>query len=121
MLKKSGYFKNIENGIELGYTTPYAAKVEFGSEGTPYTGTQIVNVKPHSRRSALSGTVIDVPAHIRKYTDKRLVGFKSENGELIFRVLKQSGGQRGQHFLGRAVSQGIKSLPEDIKFFLSRI
>jgi hypothetical protein len=30
-LKSSGYYKDLENGAEVGYNTPYAAYVEFGA------------------------------------------------------------------------------------------
>lgn len=120
-MKKSGYFKNIADGITLGYTAPYAGKVEWGSPAIPYTGTQIIHRKAYTRRDG---------AHVKetevKYVNKRLVGFRPKlegghRGPLIFRVLSEEKARKGQHFLGRALHKEITHLPEDLEFYLKRL
>ena len=136
-LKKSGYTKNLPNGIEIGYTAPYAARVEAGGPAIPYSGTQVVHVQGYTRRGYTRRYRKDEPrmiyvssgsvkAHDRVYVEKRLVGFrpkfsKFERGPLIFRLMKEQPAQEGQRFLGRAVEREILYLPEDLSFYLKRL
>lgn len=130
-LKNSGYVKDIPDGVEIGYTAPYASKVEFGNPYTPYSGVQTVRVKAHTRRPFLraDGTWVEaseIGEHERRYEDRRLVGFrpklsKFERGPLIFRILKGEPERKGQLFLSRALHEKIADLPNNIEFYLRRI
>lgn len=130
-LKRSGYTNKLVNGVEIGYTAPYASRVEAGGPATPYKGTQVVKVRGYTRRAYTRKDGVYVPpvevsSHEVKYVNKRLVGFKPklskfERGPLIFRVLKEEPAREGQWFLKRSLVQEIKHLPEDIEFHLLRL
>jgi len=136
-LKKSGYTKPLPNGIEMGYTTPYAARVEYGGPAIPYTGTQEVFVPRHQRkgyyRKGPKGTRTYVPptvvsAHTVKHVDSRVIGFrpkiagsKFDRGPLIFRVLEEEPAREGQRYLGRAVEHELPRLAELIGFEMQRL
>lgn len=126
-LKNSGYKKDLPNGVEIGYTAPYAARVHYGGPFIPYTGTQTVNVRQHRRRSFVDRDGKQHPAtvvqpHIRQYINARLVGFKPklgkfERGKLMFRVLRGEPEREGTFFLTRALAEEIHHLPEDIQYY----
>jgi hypothetical protein len=123
-LKKSGYTFLKPNGIEIGYTAPYARDVEFGRQAKPFSGVQKVRIKRHTRKLPKGAGIIEIDEHVRRYVDKRLVGFNTkgkQGGDLIFRVLKGTPATRAQHFLGRATKKGLESLADDIGFYLKRL
>ena len=129
-LSHSGYKSDTDKGSEIGYRAPYSHDVEFGAPEKPITGTQIVKVKSHKVRSykRKDGVVVPsyvVPAHEKKYVNKRLIGFrpkfsKFERGKLMFRVIDKIAEKKPQLFLTRAVRDGIPFMPEDIAFELKR-
>lgn len=131
MLAKSGYTKELETGIEVGFAANYAAKVEFGNPRTPYSGDQTVHIKQYKRKAYVTknGTHVPatlVPAHDVTYHDKRLIGFrpkitKFERGPMIFRVLEAEPERPGQAYLSRAAKQEIVHMDKDIEWALKQI
>lgn len=140
-LARSGYKKDLHNGVEIGYSSPYSAAVEFGAPFRPFAGEQVVNFKGHRRQAHERRPYFDslgrfhpptfvkaheVGSHQKIYTNQRLVGFKPkhskfERGPMIFRILKGQPPQKGQYYLTRAYNEKIGDLPQHIGFYLSRI
>ena len=123
-LKRSGATRFLPKGIEIFYTSPYAADVEFGRPGKPITGTQTVKVKAHIRR--MPGGRVLVKEHEKKYVNKKVIRFrpkhsKFEYGKPIFRVISEEKGQKGQHFLGRAKDKGLPFMGTDVSFYLKQL
>ena len=144
ILRQSGYTRKLRNGIELGYKAPYSARVEFGQPEFHYTGSKTVTVKKHTIHTKYGPRTIKT--HDRIYVNKRVVrirpraGWNKEMiekaygvripgnvsrmtvyGTPIFVVMSRIPARPGQFFLTRAVLEGIKKLPEDMKQSLKRI
>lgn len=144
-LAMSGYTKSLERGIEIGYTADYSAKVEFGSPGgQPIEGGKdfTISIKAHTVRQhnrkgyttskgyTVAPAIVkehQVKAYTRTIHGGKLIGFQprlwpsKELGPMIFRILKKEPPQRAQYFLTRAVQEKIKTLPQNIEFYLKRI
>lgn len=130
-LKKSGDNLYQPDGTKIVYIAPYAAVVEVGTEGTPIKGNQTLKVGKHTRKPYLnkngvrvSGT--EVSGYSRTYKNSRLVAFepklnKFERSPMIYRVVSEEGGRKGQFFLTRAVIKRIGNLVPNIETFLRRI
>jgi hypothetical protein len=131
-LKRSGSVVPLDNGVRIQYLSPYASEVENGIESDiPIQGDQVVTIKTHTRKGYTNknGVYVQptvVPEHKVTYHNARLIGFrpklsKFEYSLKIFRVIKKIKARPGQFYLGRAVSLGLESLHEDIKFCLQRV
>jgi hypothetical protein len=134
-LAASGYTKNLPNGIEIGYTAPYASDVEYGHAFRPFLGKQEITVRAHKRKVWRSGRSSykdgqaeqTVRTHTRVYKNKRLIGFqprlwpKKERGPMLFRVLEGEPARKGQFFLTRAFKEKIGTIPDNIAFYLGRM
>jgi hypothetical protein len=119
-LKKSGYINYPSNGVEMGYTADYASVVEFGTEGGPIEGTQVVKVSSF-RRKTKTGKVAQVSAHERRYENKRLIAFHPQGQKTIYRVINEIPPKEGQFYLTRAYQAGIAHLAEDLKYELAKL
>ena len=144
ILRQSGYTRKLRNGIELGYKAPYSARVEFGQPEFHYTGSQNVKIKKHVIHTKEG--VKTIKAHTRTYVNKRLVRIRPHQdwsrGEIeasygmripgnvtnvkiygapIFVVMSRIPARRGQFFFSRAIFEGIKKLPDDMKWSLAKI
>ena len=130
-LKQSGGVEPLHNGASIRYRADYAAEVEFGTQGKPWSGTQVVRTRSHKRRGYLrkDGTFVNphtVQAHSKHYENSRLIGFRPKDGKgqsqkKIYRVLSAQNATKGQFFLSRAVMQGIMSLPTDMEYHLKKL
>lgn len=107
-LKNSGSFIKEEKGGTITYEAPYASIQEVGQEGgDPIVGVQEVRVSAHVRKNKRGGMEI-VPAHTKKYVNKRLICFrpkvsKFQYEEPICRVIKEEPHIDGQFYVSRAV------------------
>jgi len=134
-LKRSGYTKQIPNGIEIGYIAPYSADVEVGHTDRPVQGTFSYLVPAHTRRSHTrvnpNGTVVivaesTIPEHMVTLVNKRIITFrpkidKFNRGPQITRVISVERGRKGQFFLARAAMDSLNGLPKDLIFALKKI
>ena len=121
-LKHSGYIDTkYPGGMEIGFTAPYASAVELGSPAKPITGTQSIYTHGYRRKDGVM-----VAPHYKHFVGKRLIAFrpkmsKFERGPLIFRVLNEEPAREGQHFLGRALKEGLHYLVQDVDFYFQRL
>jgi len=114
-LKRSGFVNRLDNGIEMGYRAPYAAAVENGiPRDVPITGTQVVHRRGYTRRD---GTY--VPPQDIVYRNKRLIPM-GRGRNLRFRVIDTIRRREGVYFLLNSIREGIRSLPDDVRFGLER-
>tara|TARA_Y100000310_G_scaffold243152_1_gene247579 strand:+ start:2970 stop:3521 length:552 start_codon:yes stop_codon:yes gene_type:complete len=135
-LKDSGYTKKLENGIEIGYTAPYAAIVEFGGPGEVFEGSQSVHIREHDVRghfrTRVEGDQIWISPHVRGpytrvYESQRLIGFRPKHSKFeretktIFRVVDSGADREGQFYLTRANRDSLPDLPKDIEFAMRQI
>ena len=130
-LKQSGSVEPLSDGASIRYRADYAAAVEFGTPGEPWSGSQDVRVRSHKRKAYIrkDGTYVNahnVQGHKKHYENARLVGFRPKVGkgrsqEKLYRVMSAKGATEGQYFLSRAVLQGIMFLPTDIEEYLKRL
>jgi len=144
ILRQSGYVRNIRKGVIIGYKASHSARVEFGQPEFHYTGSKTVTIKKHTIHTKYGPRTIKT--HDRIYVNKRVVrirpraGWNKEMiekaygvripgnvsrmtvyGTPIFVVMSRIPARPGQFFLTRAVLEGIKKLPEDMKQSLKRI
>ena len=131
ILRRSGYTKKLENGIEIGYMAPYAGAVEFGNPKTPFDGIQVIHTQGFQRAgyTRTDGTYVRpaiISPHDRTFINKRVVGFrpkfsKFDRGDLIFRVLEAEPERPGQFYLTRALQDSLPEASNDIEFELRKI
>ena len=131
-LKQSGGVEALHNGASIRYRADYAAAVEFGTPGEPWSGSQDVRIRSHKRKgyTRKDGTYVsshNVQAHSKHYENARLIGFRPKAGQKfqsakkIYRVMSAKNATEGQFFLSRAVKQGIMFLPTDMEIYLKRL
>ena len=130
-MKQSGSVESINYGASIKYRADYAAEVEFGTKGEPWSGTQEVRTRSHKRKgyTRKDGTYVsshNVQGHSKRYENSRFIGFRPKSGKgrsqnKIYRVMSAKNANEGQFFLSRAVKQGIMSLPTDIETELKRL
>jgi hypothetical protein len=130
-LKQSGGVEPLSNGASIRYRADYAAEVEFGTKGEPWSGSQDVRVRTHKRNAYTrkDGTYVsshNVKGHNKHYENQRLIAFRPKNGkgrssENIYRVVSGNGATEGQFFLTRAVQEGIGFLATDMELYLKRL
>lgn len=143
-LKQSGYIRRISGGIEMGYRARYAAAIEYGTPEVQFKGTQTIKFKKH--RMLYHGKKVWVKAHEKKYVNRRLLKIRPHQdwsreeietsygmkipgnvtsmriyGPAIWRVVSKIPARQGQYFLKRAALDGIKKLPDDLKWALSKV
>jgi len=131
VLKMSGGVESLSDGASIRYRAKYAADVEFGTQGEPWSGSQDVRIRSHKRSSYTrkDGTYVrshNVQAHNKHYENARLIGFRPKAGKFqsakkIYRVMSAKNATEGHFFLSRAVMKGIMSLPTDMEFFLKKL
>jgi len=131
ILAMSGDVVPLADGASIVYRADYAAAIEFGTPGEPWSGSQDVRVRSHKRTAYTrkDGTYVkahNVKGHSKHYEDSRLIGFRPKVGkgrsqEKLYRVMSSKGATEGQYFLSRAVLQGIMFLPTDIEEYLKRL
>ena len=130
-LKQSGGVEPLPDGATIRYRADYAADVEFGTQGEPWSGTQEVRTRSHKRKgyTRKDGTYVNphtVAGHTMRYENQRLIGFRPKAGKFrsankIYRVMSAKGATEGQFFLTRAVQEGIQYLPTDMELYLKRL
>lgn len=130
-LKQSGGVEALPDGASIRYRADYAADVEFGTQGTPWSGTQEVRTRSHKRKgyTRKDGTYVNshiVQGHTKRYENQRLIGFRPKAGKFrsnqkIYRVMSANNATEGQFFLTRAVQEGIGYLPTDMELYLKRL
>jgi len=130
-LKQSGGIESLPDGASIRYRADYAADVEFGTQGEPWSGTQDVRIRSHKRKgyTRQDGTYVNshnVQAHTKHYENSRLIGFRPKAGKFrsskkIYRVMSAKNATEGQFFLSRAVKEGIMFLPTDMEFHLKKL
>ena len=131
-LKQSGGVEPLSDGASIRYRADYAADVEFGTQGEPWSGSQDVRTRSHKRKgyTRKDGTYVsshNVQGHNKHYENARLIGFRPKAGQKfrsqkkIYRVLSAQNATKGQFFLSRAVMQGIMSLPTDMEYHLKKL
>jgi hypothetical protein len=131
ILKMSGNMVPLDDGASIVYRADYAAAIEFGTPGEPWSGSQDVRIRSHKRKAYVrkDGTYVNahnVQAHSKHYENSRLIGFRPKAGKgrsqkKIYRVMSSKGSTEGQFFLSRAVLEGIMFLPTDIEVYLKRL
>ena len=129
-LARSGYVKNIENGAEIGYLTPYAQDVEEGFPRRPIKDGKDFElvIRKHKRKAhyrELNGVQYfvkesDVKEHKVSYKNAKLISFLNKEGERVTRTITHEGPRKGQFFLARAVKERIIDLPKWIKFSIEQ-
>jgi len=127
-LKASGYVERKKNGVKIGYRADYASAIEFGiPNDVPIKGDQVVHRRTYVRRgyTRKDGAYVPpavVPARDVVYHNQRLIPLRESaekgRGKLIFRVISKIKARAGRFYLHRALQEGIKFLPEDIKYYL---
>jgi len=129
----------VYNGVVI-----HNSRVEFGQPEFHYTGSQNVKIKKHVIHTKEG--VKTIKAHTRTYVNKRLVRIRPHQdwsrGEIeasygmripgnvtnvkiygapIFVVMSRIPARQGQFFFSRAIFEGIKKLPDDMKWSLAKI
>jgi len=130
-LKQSGGVEPLSNGATIRYRADYAADVEFGTKGEPWSGSQDVRTRSHKRKGYIrkDGTYVNshtVQSHTKHFENSRLIGFRPKAGKFrsskkIYRVMSAKNATEGQFFLSRAVLEGIMYLPTDMELYLKRL
>ena len=122
ILKNSGEWNYVPNGVEIVYRASYSNAVHSGiSEDIPITGTQEVQIKAHKRKDGKM-----VKAHTKTYVNKRVVRIRPklsefEWGKRFFRVIDKIKARPGNPFLLRAVKEEIPHLKDDIAYELNKL
>ena len=121
------------------------SKVEFGNPGGgPIEGAQTYvmtirahTIRQHTRKGYITAkgysvkptTVKEhvVAEHTRTVSGGKFIAFRprlwpsKELGPMVVRFFRKEPPQRAQYFLTRAVQEKIKTLPQNIEFYLKRI
>ena len=131
-LKQSGRVIDLVDGASIQYRADYAADVEYGTPGEPWSGTQTVYTKAHKRKGYMrkDGTYVNahnVAGHNKRYENSRLIGFRPKTGpkqrshRKIYRVMSAKNATEGQFFLTRALQQELPYLAQDMEQFLKEL
>jgi hypothetical protein len=94
-LKRSGYVRILRDGVELGYTAPYAKDVEQGSPA------RLERVNPRARRAGVSARAVRVRAYTRRVGARKPRHFVKNSVDEYIPRLGQIVGRRLREEFGR--------------------
>ena len=119
-IQTSGGGTYVLNGIVV-----HNSVIEFGAPAKPFTGDQVVHIRPHTK-TMKSGKKVKVKGHNKVYHNSRLIRIrpklaKREYGEKMWVVMHQLPERKPQLFLSRAFRKEIVHLKDDIAFYLKDI